>query len=432
VFGHGRQMSASPTGTGLPESTLRSLLSRGDQVTVAVVDLTECLARMTSATQETATAAASMSVATGTVADEAQAVASATEEMTAAMREVSEAASQATAAVADASQAARGVRGAVDSLAESAGQIDGVVKTVSSISDQTRLLALNATIEAALPGAAGKGFAIVAEEVKSLAHETTAATAEIGDKLAQLASNSEQVREAVLRIDEMLRRVELSQTSIAAAIEEQNATIAEITRSATKVADATTELRSEVADCVTATDQARASLTRSHQQMDQVEHVVGAQRQAVEAIAGSVTVHPLRAAITAHAAWKKRLRAAIDSGTLPEGVTVESAARDDGCAFGQWLRTGEPEALDRTRTATARATHADFHRAASRILAEAVGGRRTAAEHLMCDTNGYAGIAMNLTDQLTSWAAVRTRLSGVSRRPQPWPGPGRSAASAPG
>ena len=195
----------------------------------------------------------------------------------------------ATAAVADASQAAHGVRGAVDSLAESTGQIDGVVKTVSSISDQTRLLALNATIEAARAGAAGKGFAVVAEEVKSLADETTAATAEIGEKLAQLAANSEQVREAVLRIDEMLRRVEQSQTSIAAAIEEQNATIGEITRSATKVADATAELRSEVADCVTATQEARSSLKRSHEQMDHVEHVVGAQRQAVEAIAVSYT-----------------------------------------------------------------------------------------------------------------------------------------------
>ena len=72
----------------------------------------------------------------------------------------------------------------------------------------------------------------------------------------------------------------------------------------------------------------RQSLKRSHEQMDHVEHVVGAQRQAVEAIAGAVTVHPLRAAITAHAGWKKRLRAAIENGTLPAGATVESASRD--------------------------------------------------------------------------------------------------------
>lgn len=404
MFGRHNAHEASSQQPCFSEGTLRGLLSRGDQVTVAVVDLTECMARMASATHETATAAASMSVATGTVADEAQAVASATEEMTAAMREVSEAASMATAAVADASQAAHGVRGAVDSLAESTGQIDGVVKTVSSISDQTRLLALNATIEAARAGAAGKGFAVVAEEVKSLADETTAATAEIGEKLAQLAANSEQVREAVLRIDEMLRRVEQSQTSIAAAIEEQNATIGEITRSATKVADATAELRSEVADCVTATQEARSSLKRSHEQMDHVEHVVGAQRQAVEAIAGAVTVHPLRAAITAHAGWKKRLRAAIETGTLPEGVTVESASRDNVCAFGKWLYSGEGEVLDAARTARARDTHAQFHKAAGRILAEASQGRREAADAMMCDTNGYAGIAMRLTDELTSWA----------------------------
>ncbi|MCA0437874.1 MAG: methyl-accepting chemotaxis protein [Austwickia sp.] len=395
---------AGESSSQLPEATLRGLLARGDQVTVAVVDLTECIARMAGATHETADAAASISAATGTVADEAQAVASATEEMTAAMREVSQAASAATSAVEDASRAAHAVRGAVDSLAESTGQIDGVVKTVSSISDQTRLLALNATIEAARAGAAGKGFAVVAEEVKSLADETTAATGEIGDKLAQLAANSEEVREAVLRIDEMLRRVEESQTSIAAAIEEQNATIVEITRSATKVADATAGLRTDVSSCVAATDRARDSLDRSRAQMDVMEQATTAQQKAVVAMAPDVAVHPLRAAVTAHAAWKKRLRTAIDAGRLPEGVTVDSASRDNVCPFGKWLYSGDAETLDANRASSVRAAHADFHSAAGRILAEAVAGHRATADEMMCDTAGYAGIAMRLTDALTSWA----------------------------
>lgn len=155
---------------------------------------------------------------------------------------------------------------------------------------------------------------------------------------------------------------------------------------------------------MTATEHARAALERSRAQMLKMERVTDAQQAAVAAIAAGVAVHPLRAAVTAHAAWKKRLRTAIDDGVLPQGVTVESASRDDVCAFGQWLRTAEPEALDRTRTGTVRSAHADFHKAAGRILAEAVGGRKSQAEAMMCDTDGYAGIAMRLTDELISWA----------------------------
>ncbi|WP_116114870.1 methyl-accepting chemotaxis protein [Austwickia chelonae] len=387
------------------EETLRTLKVGGEQVKTASVDLTECLARLAVATEETAHTAHSMSAATGTVADEAQSVASATEEMTAAMREVSQAAAQATVAVTDASRAAHEVRGSVESLTESTGQIDGVVKSVSSISDQTRLLALNATIEAARAGEAGKGFAVVAEEVKNLADETTSATTEIADKLAQLAEHSEAVREAVLRIDQMLQQVERNQASIAAAIEEQNTTIAEITRSAANVAGATSSLRADVVSCVDTTESSHASLERAREQMTRMEHAVEAQQVTIDRIADGIVLHPLRAGISAHAAWKKRLRTAIDTGSLPAGVTVQSASRDDVCPFGKWLHSGQADALDRTRAAETREAHARFHQAAGQILAEAAAGRRREADALMCDTDGYAGIAMRLTDDLTAWAA---------------------------
>ena len=67
----------------------------------------------------------------------------------------------------------------IGQLSRSSAEVGDVVKLITSIAEQTNLLALNATIEAARAGEAGKGFAVVASEVKDLAQETARATGDI-------------------------------------------------------------------------------------------------------------------------------------------------------------------------------------------------------------------------------------------------------------
>jgi methyl-accepting chemotaxis protein len=82
-------------------------------------------------------------------------------------------------------------------LTEASQRIGGVVKLISEIAEQTNLLALNATIEAARAGNAGKGFAMVASEVKALSNQTSKATEEIGTEISRMRSTVDQTADLV-------------------------------------------------------------------------------------------------------------------------------------------------------------------------------------------------------------------------------------------
>jgi methyl-accepting chemotaxis protein len=150
------------------------------------------------------------------------------EELAAATSEIAENAAGSRGVVGSAVQQARQTAANIGALAEQAKEIGAVVDVIRSIASQTNLLALNATIEAARAGEAGRGFAIVAAEVKSLASQTAEATARIAGTIAGLQAAAFQAAEDVVQSSATMNDVALSTGAVSVSVEQQREASAEI------------------------------------------------------------------------------------------------------------------------------------------------------------------------------------------------------------
>ncbi|WP_419813163.1 methyl-accepting chemotaxis protein [Bacterioplanoides sp.] len=137
---------------------------------------------------------------------------------------------------------------AVERLADDVGQISSVLGVISGISEQTNLLALNAAIEAARAGEQGRGFAVVADEVRNLAQKSHQATEEIGSMIEKLQSTSAAAVSAMQKGGERCATVVSQSSQASEALDAIRHSISTMTDMATLVATATVEQSSVVAD----------------------------------------------------------------------------------------------------------------------------------------------------------------------------------------
>ncbi|MDR2111649.1 MAG: methyl-accepting chemotaxis protein [Candidatus Accumulibacter sp.] len=181
------------------------VLATASALAAAASEVAESSARQASATAATAAAVEEMTASINTVssnAEEAQSLAQqAGENSTQGGEIIREAVSEMGEIASTVSSASRVIHG----LGEESREISNVVQVIREVADQTNLLALNAAIEAARAGEQGRGFAVVADEVRKLAERTAQSTGDISTIIGKIQASA---NDAVAEMDKVVQRME--------------------------------------------------------------------------------------------------------------------------------------------------------------------------------------------------------------------------------
>jgi len=211
------------------ESVLQSVSSSANSMSLMATDLL-------SSSDETSLRAAGGADQSNSASSAVSTAAGAADEMAKSIMEIDRQLTQAKDVVAAAVAEAGQTNNEVTALAEVTQKIGDVIKFIQNIAGQTNLLALNATIEAARAGEAGRGFSVVAAEVKSLSVQTAKATEEIAGQMKAMQDSARSAVEAISRIAGRMNEINMYTSSIAASVRQQNVATGEISQSVANAA----------------------------------------------------------------------------------------------------------------------------------------------------------------------------------------------------
>ncbi len=237
-----------------------------DTVSSASNELEAAAASLTDIAEQTQTLSVTASSGFEQASANVQSVAVTTDDLGLSIVQIARQAQESSSIASEAVQQAQITDTSINRLSQSAERIGDVVRLISSIAKQTNLLALNATIEAARAGDAGRGFAIVAQEVKTLAANTATATEEIGRQIADMQTATDESVHAIKAINTTIARIAAISAAIFNSVERQQLATEEIARNLQQATQGTTAVAHSITNVshgAAATDSASAAVLAS-------------------------------------------------------------------------------------------------------------------------------------------------------------------------
>ena len=227
------------------ESAVGGIIERVSSSSTSLELAASALSNTASSTRQLSTGVAS---ASEEASASVQSVAAATEEMAATAAEIGRQIEGSSKVARDAVDQANETDRSMARLAAAADKVGNIVGLITAIAGQTNLLALNATIEAARAGSAGRGFAIVATEVKELATQTANATKDISGHVAEIQLTASTAVTAIKEIMLTISTISERSGAIAAAAEEQGNATLEISRNVQQAAVGAAQVSSGIVE----------------------------------------------------------------------------------------------------------------------------------------------------------------------------------------
>ena len=300
----------------------------------------------------------------------------------------------------------------VEALGESSRKIGEITEVINEIAEQTNLLALNAAIEAARAGEHGRGFAVVADEVRNLAERTSKATGEIAERINAIQSETSAVTST------MQTGVERAESGKNAALRSGESFdtirdgISRVTDLIGQIASAAEQQRvatQEIADSIQGIAQVSAGNTQhAYSAVDTIEkmnEVITEQLKNLDRF--QIPHKAILVAKSDHMLWKKRLTEVL-LGRLQ--MQTGEVSDHHSCRFGKWYYSeGQQRYGGRQEFQAIEAPHQEIHDTAKKVVERHSQGDKKGAEELLAGLDEPTRTVLENLDRLREHAVAAER-----------------------